>query len=166
DGQGSNFDPSRFNSAAAPLLYIPYCNGQPNGIPAFGTACAAASQFAIDPRELNSPGRTLFNKNLIRAIIPGSGNTLNGLALPDAPTTPTGYRHTAPVDFEPRVGFAFDIFGTGKTVLRAMGGVYHAPRIGGGTGGASSLGNNPPQQRTFQILNGNIDQLVNLTSTA
>jgi hypothetical protein len=47
-----------------------------------------------------------------------------------------------------------------------MGGVYHMPRIGGGTGGASSLGNNPPEQRTFQILNGNIDNLINLTNTA
>ena len=163
DGQGSNFDPSRFNAAQSPLLYIPYCRG---GTPAIGTACAAANQFAIDPREASSANPQLFNKNLVRAIIPGSGNTLNGLALPDDPATPTGYRHTAPVDFEPRVGFAYDIFGTGKTVLRAMGGVYHAPRIGGGTGGASSLGNNPPQQRTFQILNGNIDQLTNLTSTA
>jgi len=40
------------------------------------------------------------------------------------------------------------------------------PRVGGGTGGASSLGNNPHQQRTFQILNGNIDNLANLTNTA
>jgi hypothetical protein len=47
-----------------------------------------------------------------------------------------------------------------------MGGLYHMPRVGGGTGGASSLGNNPPQQRTFQILNGNIDNLANLTNTA
>src|SRR6185369_202071 len=33
DDQGSNFDPSRFNAAKAPLLYIPYCQGQPNGVP-------------------------------------------------------------------------------------------------------------------------------------
>ena len=79
---------------------------------------------------------------------------------------PRAYRHTAPIDFEPRVGFAWDIFGKGKTFLRGMGGIYHTPRVGGGTGGASSLGNNPPQQRTFQILNGNIDNLTNLVGTA
>jgi Carboxypeptidase regulatory-like domain/TonB-dependent Receptor Plug Domain len=166
DGQGSNFDPSRFNVANAPLLYIPYCNGQPNGVPAFGTACAAANQFAIDPRQINNPARTLFNKNLVRAIIPGSGDPLNGLALPTDPTTPRAYRRTPPIYYEPRIGFAWDIWGKGKTVLRGMGGIYHMPRVGGGTGGASSLGNNPPQQRTFQILNGNIDNLTNLTSTA
>jgi hypothetical protein len=166
DGQGSNFDPSRFNPANAVLLYVPYCSGQPNGIPAFGTACAAASQFAVDPRIANPTGAQLLNKNLVRAIIPGTGDPLNGLALPTDPTTPKGYRHTKPVDFEPRVGFAWDLLGDGKTVLRGMGGVYHMPRVGGGTGGASSLGGNPPQQRTFQILNGNIDNLTNLVNTA
>ena len=46
DGQGSNFDPSKFDPSKAPLLYIAYCNGQPNGVPAFGTACATrASQL-------------------------------------------------------------------------------------------------------------------------
>jgi hypothetical protein len=166
DSQGSNFNPALFDPSKAPLLYIGYCNGQANGVPAFGTACAAANSFAIDPRDLNNPNRVLLNKNLVRAIIPGTGDPLNGLQLPGDPNTPKGYRHTRTIDYEPRIGFAWDIFGKGKTVLRGMGGTYHMPRIGGGTGGASSLGNNPPEQRTFQILNGNIDNLTNLTNTA
>jgi len=166
DGQGSNFDPSKFDPSKAPLLYVAYCNGQPNGVPAFGTACATANQFAIDPRQLNNPARTLFNKNLVRAIIPGTGDITNGLALPTDPSTPRAYRETPTIYFEPRLGFAWDVRGQGRTVIRGMGGLYHMPRVGGGTGGASSLGNNPPQQRTFQILNGNIDNLANLTNTA
>src|SRR6185369_336800 len=109
---------------------------------------------------------TLLNKNLVRAIIPGTGDPLNGLALPTDPSTPRAYRETPTIYYEPRLGFAWDIFGKGNTVIRGMGGLYHMPRVGGGTGGASSLGNNPPQQRTFQILNGNIDNLANLTNTA
>jgi hypothetical protein len=166
DGQGSNFDPRRFDPSKAPLLYIGYCAGQPNGVPPIGTACAANNSFAIDPRDLNNSNRTLFNKNLVRAIIPGTGNPLNGLALPTDPDTPRAYRRTPPIYYEPRVGFAWDVTGRGDTVIRGMGGIYHMPRVGGGTGGASSLGNNPPQQRTFQILNGNIDNLANLTNTA
>lgn len=167
DGQGSNFDPSRFNPNSAPLLYQAYCVGQPNGIPAVGTACAAANQRAVDPRNIASPtAAQLLPARLIRSFVPNVGDILDGLALPTDPSTPKGYRHTAPVDFEPRVGFAWDITGSGRTVLRGMGGAYHAPRIGGGTGGASSLGNNPPQQRTFAIQNGNIDQLVDLIGTA
>ena len=166
DGQGSNFDPSKFDPAKAPLLYVGYCKGSPQGIPAFGAACAAANQFAVDPREVNSANPTLLNKNLVRAIIPGSGDTTNGLALPTDPSTPRAYRETPSIYYEPRVGFAWDIFGKGNTILRGMGGLYHMPRVGGGTGGASSLGNNPPQQRTFQILNGNINNIANLTNTA
>src|SRR5436190_22517956 len=166
DDQGSNFNPARFDPAKAVVLYVPYCSGQPGGIPVFGTACAAASQFAVDPRIANPSGAQLLNKNLVRAIIPGTGDPLNGLMLPSDPATPSGYRHTKPIDFEPRLGFAWDISGKGKTVIRGMGGVYHMPRVGGGTGGASSLGGNPPQQRTFQILNGNIDGLTNLVNTA
>jgi len=166
DGQGSNFDPARFVAANAPLLYLPYCKGSPNGIPAFGTACTAANQFAIDPRNAAQANPVLVDRRFIRSFVPGTGDQLNGLALPTDPSTPKGYRSTAPVDWEPRVGFAWDIGGAGKTVLRGMFGSYHAPRIGGGTGGASSLGNNPPQQRTFTIQNGNIETLPSLINTS
>jgi outer membrane receptor protein involved in Fe transport len=170
DDQGSNFDPSRYDPAKAPLLYAGYCKGSPNGIPAFGTACSAANSFAIDPRVIAGgavpSNAQLLNKNLVRAIIPGTGDPLNGLALTTDPSTPRAYRRTAPIYYEPRLGFAWDIFGDGRTVLRGMGGIYHSPRVGGGTGGASSLGNNPPQQRTFQILNGNVDNLTNLIDSA
>ncbi|HEX7961356.1 MAG TPA: hypothetical protein VF493_15650, partial [Terriglobales bacterium] len=61
--------------------------------------------------------------------------------------------------------FAWDFFGTGKTVLRAMGGIYHSPRAGGGTTGGN-LVSNPPFQRTFTVNNGNIDSLVTLVPKA
>jgi hypothetical protein len=164
DGQGSNFDPTRFDPAKAPLLYAGYCVGQPNGIPPFGTACSAANQRAVDPRITNPTGSQLLPARLVRSFVPGTGDLLNGIVVPDDPTAFKGFRHTKAVDFEPRVGFAWDLFGEGKTVLRGMGGVYHAPRIGGGTGGAgaSSLGANPPEQRTFTINNGNIEDLPTL----
>src|SRR6266404_4969513 len=86
DGQGSNFDPSRFDPAKASLQYVGYCKGQANGIPAFGTACSAANSFAVDPRNIANGAvpttSQLLNKNLVRAIIPGTGDPLNGLALP------------------------------------------------------------------------------------
>jgi hypothetical protein len=115
--------------------------------------------------EVSLANPTLLNKNLVLASF-RNGDLTNGLALPTDPNTPRAYRETPSIYYEPRLGFAWDVFGKGNTILRGMGGLYHMPRVGGGTGGASSLGNNPPQQRSFQILNGNIDNLVNLTSTA
>jgi hypothetical protein len=57
------------------------------------------------------------------------------------------------------------MFGDGITVLRVQAGVYHAPRVGGGTTGGN-LVNNPPANRSFSIDFGNINQLQNLTGTA
>ena len=161
DGQGSNFDPARYDPAKAPLLYAGYCLGSPNGIPALGTACTAANSRAVDPRITNPTAAQLLPANLVRSFVPGTGDPLNGIVVPTDPVAFKGFRHTRPVDFEPRVGFAWDIWGKGKTVIRGMGGAYHAPRIGGGTGGAgaSSLGGNPPQQTTFNIFNGNVNSL-------
>ena len=160
DQQGSNFVAADYNFANRALLYLPYCNGQPNGIPPLGTACSAANQRAIDPRNPS----VLLPARLVRSFIPGAGNQINGLEVGTDPNTPKGYRTTRSVDYEPRVGFAWDIFGKGKTVLRAMGGIYHAPRVGGGTTGGN-LVNNPPANRTLTLQNGSIDTLASLVGT-
>ena len=159
DDQGSNFDPTRFDPAKAPLLYQPFCVG---GTPATA-ACANANRRAIDPR---NPAVLLTNTNLVGTFVPGTGDLANGMVVATDPNAPPGFRKTAKVDWEPRIGLAWDLTGQGKTVVRMMGGVYHAPRVGGGTGGASSLGGNPPLQRTFTVNFGNIDNLVNLVGTA
>jgi hypothetical protein len=159
DTQGANFDPSRYNPANAPLLYLPFCIG---GTPA-AASCSTANRRAYDPR---TPGTLLTNVNLVGTFVPGTGDLANGMVLATDPNAPRGFRKTRSIDFEPRVGLAWDVFGKGKTVLRAMGGVYHAPRVGGGTGGASSLGGNPPLQRSFTVNFGNIDNLLNIIGGA
>ena len=170
DGQGSIFDPERWDPAKAPLLYVGYCKGQTNGIPAFGTTCSTANQAAVDPRVIAGGGvptaSQLKSRFLVRTIIDGTGDPLNGIVTSSDPAAFKGFRHTKPIDWEPRLGLAWDMFGKGKTVLRLMGGVYHSQRIGGGTGGAgaSSLGANPPQQKTFTINNGNIENIANLVA--
>ena len=160
DGQGSNFDPRLFNPARAVQLYQPACATvfiQP-------ATCPTADRRALNPVTGQLIPLTGPNANLIGAIVPNSGDPNNGLAIGTDPNTPLGYRKTRPIDIEPRLGFAWDISGDGNMVLRAQAGVYHAPRVGGGTTGGN-LVNNPPFNRSFSIDFGNIDQLASLTGT-
>lgn len=153
----SNFDPGRFDPARAVVLYRPFCVG---GTPA-AAACATANRRAQNP----ATGELLTNVNLVGTFVPGVGDPLNGIAVGTDAGTPRGFKLPAPVQWEPRFGFAWDMFGTGRTVLRAHGGVYHSTRTGGGTTGGN-LVSNPPFQRNVTIDFGTIDNLVNLVGTA
>ena len=164
DTQGANFDPSRYDPSKAPLLYQPACiNSNGTTFALTGAACPTANRRAFDPR---TPTVFLTNVNLVGTFVPNTGDLANGMVLATDPSATPGFRQTKKLDWEPRLGFAWDVFGKNKTILRAMGGVYHSPRVGGGTGGASALGGNPPLQRSYSISFGNVDNLLNLIGGA
>jgi hypothetical protein len=153
----SNFDPTRFDPGRAVVLYRPHCVG---GTPAIGTACATANRRALNP----VTGALSTNLNLVNTFVPGVGDLLNGIAVGTDPSVPKGFKDAPPIAWEPRVGFAWDMF-EGRTVLRAHAGVYHQTRPGGGTTGGN-LVSNPPFQRNIQIDFGTVDNLANLISTS
>jgi Carboxypeptidase regulatory-like domain/TonB-dependent Receptor Plug Domain len=161
DNQGSNFDQALFNPARAVSLYESAC-AVTFTPPA---TCPAAQRRARNPLTGQLIALVGANAGLVGAIVPGSGDPTNGLAIGTDPNTPRGYRQTRAIDIEPRLGFAWDIFGKEETIIRGMAGMYHAPRVGGGTTGGN-LVNNPPANRTLRIDFGNIADLVNLTGTA
>jgi len=153
----SNFDATRFDPAKAPVLYRPFCVG---GTPATAS-CSNANRRALNPLT----GQLSTNTALVGSFVEGRGDKLNGILVGTDPNVPHGFKDPASIQWEPRFGFALDIFGGGKTVLRAHGGVYHSTRTGGGTTGGN-LVSNPPFQRNVTIDFGSIDNLVNLLSTA
>lgn len=98
------FDPSRQVSLIQPV----FVNGVRMGNnPVTGATTAAA---------------------LIGAIAPGSGDPSNGmLVVSQNPNYPRGLIEHRGVQFAPRFGFAYDVFGNGKTAVRGGFGMYYNP---------------------------------------
>src|SRR5207237_9864550 len=122
---GAKCGPPRSDPAKHPLRYRPACT-----VAITIAACPTDNRRAYDPR---TPCWLLTNTNLVGTFVrnpDGSvvGDLNNGLALGNDPNTPKGYRKTNAVSWEPRLGAAWSL--NDKTVLRAMGGIYHTVRVG------------------------------------
>jgi hypothetical protein len=95
--QGAFFDPARYDRSKAVRLYR-RANGGRN---------------AVDPA---NPAVLLPNF-LIGRIVPGSGDPFNGMIQPDKGIERGGFKNRG-IQWAPSIGFAYDVFGNTKTILR------------------------------------------------
>jgi len=123
DNQVANFDPSKYDPAKAPRLYQP--------------ATINGARVAFDP----VTGQSL-NPIFIGAYVPGTGDEANGMVKAGDAGVPDGFRDVLKPQIEPRLGFSWDVAGTGKTVVHSSAGYFHQARLGGGSLG--NLAANPP----------------------
>jgi hypothetical protein len=142
DKSSASFDPTLYDPAKAPRLYAPVIvNGQ---------------RVAQDPANKND----IRPANFIGSLVPNSGDFANGNVAEGTPGYPSGFRDNQGIHPEPRLGFAYDLTGNGKTRLHGSVGLFHQGVLGGGTQG--NLGSNPPIMRTVQFTNGLLTDLQSL----
>lgn len=102
------FVPEKYDASKAVRLYRPTCVA---GTFAAG-GCSGPNQRAVDPANPNA----LLPSYLVGRIVPGSGDPFTGQV--NSKNYLSGGIKSRGVQFGPAFGFAYDIFGTKKTVLR------------------------------------------------
>jgi outer membrane receptor protein involved in Fe transport len=108
-----NFNPSTYSASAIPRIYVPYCST--------GAATCTSSNglVAKDP----GSGATV-SSGFIGDYVPNTGNPTDGLQVLGVNGVPLAPYHQAPIAAAPRIGFAYDLTGDGKTALRGGWGMF------------------------------------------
>jgi hypothetical protein len=102
----STFKAQDFNPSKAPRLYMPGFDAKRNRV-------------AVDPLT----GETTFAA-LIGQYVPGTGNLSNGMSVAGKDGNLWGVFGIPAITAAPRFGFAYDLFGDSRTVLRGGIGVF------------------------------------------
>jgi hypothetical protein len=98
------------------------------------------------------------------SVVPGSGDPLNGMGFSAKGTLPKGGWDSRGVMPEPRIGFAYQLTGDAKTVLRGGFGTTHDREQGNLV--FNTVFGNPANVVTPTVTNGNMLNIASLPQTA
>ncbi len=131
----ATFDPSLYDPRRAPALYAPALDG--------------TRRVARDPIS-----GAFAPVPLIGQFVPGTGDPANGSAIGGKNGYPAGLYTNPWLAYGPRFGFAYDLFGKGRTALRGGFGMFKDRPQGNPT---FNTNGNPPVAYSPTLWYGNLD---------